>query len=241
MLADFGITKLAVREVSNDERAEGDIIGTIVVIRLALSAAAAAGIQGALIALHRGADVRMAAGVASLSLVGTSLLSVVASFEVRLRQYLESIVIVAGEAVETTLIVVFVVQRRPLADLFAATVIGTSLAAVLALAVVLVRYRVVPRFDRRRVVALLRSAAPLAAVGLVGITLVKLDSIMLAAFRSSREVGLYRSGIPAGRVHPHRGRHLRGHDAPAAHPLRGGRTIPGSRCSTPAARRPPWL
>ncbi len=191
MLADFGITKLAVREVSNDERSEGDIVGTIVVVRLALSAAAAAGIQGALIALHRSADVRMAAGVASLSLVGTSLLSVVASFEVRLRQYLESIVVVAGEAVETTLIVVFVVQRRPLADLFAATVIGTSLAAALALAVVLVRYRVVPRFDRRRVVALLRSAAPLAAVGLVGITLVKLDSIMLAAFRSSREVGLY--------------------------------------------------
>jgi O-antigen/teichoic acid export membrane protein len=191
MLADFGITKLGVREVSADETAEAAVIGTIIALRLGLSALAGVGIQLALWALGRGAEIRWAAAIASLSLLSTSVLSIAIALEVRLRQYVETSVIVVGELVETSLILTFVILRRPITDLFAATATGTAVAAALAGVIVVGRLGVRPRFEARRVRPLARAAVPLAAVGLVGVTLVKLDSIMLASLRSSTAVGLY--------------------------------------------------
>lgn len=191
LMCDFGLNKFGIREVSIDAAAETEVVGTVVVVRLVLAAVAAVLIQVLLFALGRSAEVHTAAAVASITFVAGALLSVTMAFNVRLQQHFEAFTILFGELVETSIVIWLVTHHGSLTELFAATAVGTSLAALLAIVLVRRRLSLHTHFARARVAPLLRGAVPLAAANMVGIVLIKLDIVMLAILRSSREVGLY--------------------------------------------------
>ncbi len=191
LLSDFGLSKLGIREVAVDGDGEAEVVGTVIALRLGLAMVAAIVIQLVLFALGRSAEVHTAAAIASITFAANVLLSVTIAFNVRLQQHVEAFTILFGELVETSLILWVVLAGGTLTELFAATVFGTALAALIAIFLAHRRLSLRARFTRARVAPLLRGALPLAAASMIGIVLVKLDSFMLAILRSRREVGLY--------------------------------------------------
>jgi O-antigen/teichoic acid export membrane protein len=190
MLADFGINQLAVREVSVEESTEGAIVGTVIVVRIGLSVVAALAIQAVLLGLGKSGEVRLAAALIATSFLSNAVMACTIAFHVRLRQHREALIILLGELIETTGILVLIVHKAPLSGLTAATAVGSGVAAVVAV-VSTRRVGLRPRFEATRVRSLMGPALPLAIAGLVGIILVRLDSLMLAVMRSSRDVGIY--------------------------------------------------
>ncbi|MFN8036727.1 MAG: oligosaccharide flippase family protein [Acidimicrobiia bacterium] len=191
LMCDFGLNRFAVKEVSVEPGTETEVVGTVVVLRLLLAAAAAVLIQLLMLALGKSAEVHTAAAVASLTFVGSALLSVTIAFHVRLQQQFEALTLLVGELVETSLVVWLVTHGGTVSQLFGAVAVGSGAAALAAIVLVRSRLSLHVRFARRRVAPLLRGAVPLAAANLAGIILLRIDVVVLAMLRTSREVGLY--------------------------------------------------
>lgn len=195
LVADFGLPKLAVREIfgaSDDD--ENAIIGTVVVMRIVLALVGIAVVELVLLVLQQPGPAYLAALIASLTGVGEAMLAaVVVVFQVRLVQHWEALVRTAAELLETTAILILVHRHAGLAWLFAPPALATALAAGAAVLLARRRYGRRLRFVRARVRPLLVQALPIAPALLVGVVYHKLDSITLAALRPSRDVGLYSS------------------------------------------------
>jgi O-antigen/teichoic acid export membrane protein len=188
---DFGLDKLGVREVAINGASERAILGTVVGIRLALAVACFGLVELILVALGRGAEVRAAAAVASLLFVTRALTSVAISFHVRLEQQYEAVSLLLGEATETALVFWMITNDASFVELFVAPVVGGALAAFAMNAIARRRYRITMSFEWRRIGYLARQAYPLAVAAIVGIAVLRLDSVILAALRSRSEVGIY--------------------------------------------------
>jgi O-antigen/teichoic acid export membrane protein len=193
LLADYGTAKLATREVSRDPASENEILGTIIAARLVLCVACVGLLQLVLALFQVAPELHLAALVASLMYFGDALFVVVVVFYVRIRQQYEAIIRVGMEAFETALTLWLVAQRASLTALFAAPTLATALGAAAAVLLVRRRYgtrlRVAP--DRLRYLA--REALPLGPALLISVCYLKLDALMLAVLRPSRELGLYGS------------------------------------------------
>src|SRR5205823_350441 len=144
-----------------------------------------------LLALGRSAEVQVAGAVASILLIVNSGLAVAMAFHVRVRQHLEAFALLVGEALETAIVLMLVVHGAPLVQLVAAPVVGGVVALSVALLLARHRFGVRLSFDRTRLRHLAIEAAPVALAGIVGIAIVRLDSVMLAALRPSSDLGIY--------------------------------------------------
>jgi O-antigen/teichoic acid export membrane protein len=195
LVADFGLPKLAVREIcAGTNHDEDQILGTVVGLRLGLAVVGIAVTELILLALRQPGPAYVAGSVAALTGVGEAVLAaVVVVFQVRLVQQWEAILRTGAEVIETAAILVLVGRHASLAMLFVPPAVMTALAAVAGVLVVRHRYGRRLRFARERVKGLLIQALPIAPALLIGVLYHKLDSITLAALRPSRDIGLYSS------------------------------------------------
>lgn len=191
ILCDFGIDKFGIREISLDGPTEAEVTGTVVVVRLALSIVSFILVQAALFALDRNVHIHIAAAVASGLFVIQALLTLGIAFAVRIEQQFDALSQLAGEVVETAFTLWLIASGATLAELFSAPVLGGGVAVLLTIALTRRRYRSRVRFARARIVPLMRGSFPIAMAGVVGIVLLRLDTLMLAVLYSSREVGIY--------------------------------------------------
>lgn len=194
LVADFGLPKVAVRDITGSGADENEVVGTIVALRLALAVGGLAVTELVLLAMGQPGRALLAAAVASLVFLSEAVLAaLVVCFQVRLVQQVEALIRTGTEALETAAILVLVALNAGLVWLFVPPVAGTALGAALAFAVARGRYAVRPRFAPARAGGLLREALPIAPALLISMLYRKLDGLSLAVFRPSREVGLYGS------------------------------------------------
>lgn len=191
LLCDFGLVRVAVREVSREPDLEAGALGTVMALRLALAVVSAGLVQVVLLAMGSTGAVRVAAAVASLYFVCDALLAAAIVFHVRLRQQYEALALTVAELVETALVLVVIARGGTFLQLVAAPVVGGVVGVVIAVGIARGRFRARPRLNLGLVRPLMRAAVPVAANGFVGIVVLKLDGLMLGALRPSDEIGLY--------------------------------------------------
>lgn len=191
LISDFGLFKLAVREASRDGDAEGRVIGTTVVARLLLSLLAAGATQIFLAVMGATSEIRLAAGVFSLMFVTEALLTVVVSFHIRLEQQYEAFVRVAGELIETILILWLISRGAGLVPIVAAPVIGGLVAVSAAWLLATRRAGIRPAFGFGQLKYLLREALPIGPALIIAAIYLKLGAFGLILLRPTREVGLF--------------------------------------------------
>ena len=199
LLADYGLSKLAVREIAqhpDDPRAEAEVLGTVVLTRLGLAVVAVGATQAVLAVLGAPGEVHLAALVLSAVYFGEALFDpLMVVFHVRLRQEWEAGIRVVMEAVETALVLWLLATGAGLVALFAAPVVGMAVGVALAVTVTRRRFHTRLRPSPRLVPHLLREGLPLGPALVLGVITLKLDGLMLAGLRTSREVGLYGSAF----------------------------------------------
>jgi O-antigen/teichoic acid export membrane protein len=194
VVADFGLPKLAVRELARSEGDQDEVLGTVVLLRLGLALAAVVGTQAVLAVLGVAPVVHQAAAVASLAVLVDAVLGiVVVCFQVHVVHQYEAVVRVGAEALETGLVLLLISLQAGFLWLFAPPVVG--LLAGLVLAVVFARRRFALRLRpvRRRLRYLVLEALPLGPALLIGVLYLKVDTLVLAALRPPRDVGIYGS------------------------------------------------
>ncbi len=192
VVADFGLPKLAVREMVRPGEDADAVAGTIIGIRIALAVLAVLACQVAVALFDQPPSAHLAAGVASLVIVADAVLGiVVVPFQVSLAQHYEAVIRVVGEALETGLILVLVALGATLPWLFAPPVVGVAVALVLAVFLSRRRFALHPRWVRAKVRPILVEALPLGPALLVGVLYLKLDSFVVAALRPPEDLGLY--------------------------------------------------
>ena len=197
--ADFGLPKLAIREICaarDDGDVENRVLGTIVLLRLLLAFAGVAVAQVALLVLDQPAAAYPAALVASVTTIGEAVVAaVVVVFHVRVAQHYEALVRTGAELLETAAILVLISYQASLVWLFVPPAAGAALSA--ACVILLARYRFGRRLrlDGRLARRLLIAALPIAPTLLVGMLYRKVDALALAALRPSHDVGIYGSAM----------------------------------------------
>jgi O-antigen/teichoic acid export membrane protein len=192
VIADFGLPKLAVREMVRPGEDQDAVAGTIIVIRLALAVVAVLACQVVLALFRQSPSAHQAAAVASLVIIAEAVLGVlVVAFQIRLVQHYEAGIRVVAEALETSLVLLLVARHATLPWLFVPPVVGLVVALVLATALTRHRFALRPRLVVARVRPLLMEALPLGPALLAGVLYLKLDSFVVAALRPSRDLGIY--------------------------------------------------
>ena len=191
LVAELGLPKLAVREVSRDPETAGKVIGTVTVIRLVLAVVAAGLAQLALLALDASAEVRVATLVAGLLAVSEALMSVVVVFHVSLRQQYEAVARSAANVVKLAAVLALVAAGAGLVALVAAPALTAFVAVVLGRRIAVRRFGLRLSFDRSIVRSLLREAAPIAPATIIGVLYLKLDALMVGLLGSRHAVCVY--------------------------------------------------
>ena len=193
LIADFGLSKLATREISQDLDSESEVLGTILLARLCLALLCIGLLQLVLLAIGVPPELHLAALVSSVLYLGDAVLVVVVAFYVRIKQQYEAIIRVGMEAFETTFVIVLIIHKASLPALFLAPTVATLLGAFVAVVVVRRRFDVHLHVALARLPHLLKEALPLGPALLISVCYLKLDALMLAVLRTPREVGLYGS------------------------------------------------
>lgn len=195
LIADAGLHKLAVRESARRPDAVEQIAGTVVAMRVVLSVGAVVLAQLALIPLGASFTVRQATLVASGIGFAEALLGAVVVFHVSLRQHYEAMVRTAMEIVELAVLVVVIRRGGSVVGLAAAPVIGGAVGVMLAHGLGRRRFGFRLRFDRTLVRPLLREALPLAPALFVGVAVLKVDGLFVAALRPRADTGTYGAAL----------------------------------------------
>lgn len=193
LIADFGLVKLATREVARELHSEDEVLGTVLLARLCLAAACVGLLQLSLFGLGEPASVHWAGLVASVAYFGSALMVASVAFYVRVKQQYEAVIQVCMEAFETTFIVVLVARHASLPALFVPPSVAALAGGTAALLIARRRFGVRFRLALARLPYLMKEALPLGPALLISVCYLKLDILMLAILRTPREVGLYGS------------------------------------------------
>lgn len=191
IMSDFGLAKVAVREMVRQPLAAPAILGTAIVGRLLLAGITWLLAQGALLAMGARAEVHLAVAVTSLVFVTDALLAIVVVFQTRLAMQYEALVQVMAQAIDTALIFWLISQEAALVQFVAAPVLSGGIGAALAIALARGKFRAMLQFDRQQLWYLLKEALPVGATLFVVVTYLKMDSIMLGILATSEDVGQY--------------------------------------------------
>lgn len=191
LLSDFGLTKVAVRDMSRSQDHQGAVLGTSMLMRLALALLSLLLVQGVLLGLGIGADLRLAAAVASVQYVADALLSIVAVFQLRLAMQYEALVTVVGQAIDTGLILLLSAHSAPLQIIVGAPVLSGFVAVAIAVVIARRRFGAVLSVDLALVSDLARQALPVGLTLLIAVAYLKIDSVLLGLLATPRDVGIY--------------------------------------------------
>ena len=192
VLADVGLLTVVVREISRDPAQTDRLVGNALLLRLALSLVTLALAAIASLLLPWDREVRVAILIAGVPFVlGLVNSALVAVFQARLRMDRAAVADVIGRAATFVALVIVVA-----ADAGFYAVVGTAAvgaAVTLAITWVLVRREAhpVPRAERNVWRRLLVTALPVGAALAVSEVFFRLDTLLVSAFRSYHEVGLY--------------------------------------------------
>jgi O-antigen/teichoic acid export membrane protein len=191
LLSDFGITKVAVREMARRPDSAPKYLGTSIAARLVLSVVALAAAEIVLAAIGARPAILVGVAIAALLFTAEAALSVTAVFQVRLAMQYEALVILAIQSLDTAAILWLISVDAGLLPILAAPVVSTLLGLVLAWYIARARFGVRVSVDRKIVVSLLREAWPLGVTTLLALLYLKADSVLLGVLATPRDVGLY--------------------------------------------------
>jgi O-antigen/teichoic acid export membrane protein len=191
LLSDAGLPKVALRIAATDSVCIEDVVGTVTVLRLALSVVGAVVTQGALTLVHASPTVRVAGAVACLMFVVEALLSTTLLFQAALQQQFEGYVRVLMELVEFAMLLVVIFRHGGLVQLFLAPIVGGAVGALVGWLLARRRFGRRPAWNTRLAYDLGRLALPVAPGILLGALTLKLDGVMVAVLGTTREVGAY--------------------------------------------------
>jgi O-antigen/teichoic acid export membrane protein len=192
VITDAGLTTVATRELANASYAQArTLVGAIVAIKLTLGMVASAVIVAIAVAVPMEADARAVLIVLAPSLFFVSLNSLTLVFRARVAAWQVLGVALLG-ALVTTYGTVLVYLSIPTTLHFAELRLVAALASgLLALVLVLARYRPRPRLDGAVVRRLLLAALPLGIALALNIAYYRLDVPLLAILRGSTQVATY--------------------------------------------------
>lgn len=191
LVSEFGLNGYAVREVSQNPASAQTVISTAVGARLLTAAGAAALAQLICLLFRVPTTLHLAVAISSLVFITNGLLSITLLFHVAVRQEYDAVVRAAIELIEAVIVVALVARSASLVLIVAAPVISAAIGV--AIAVVLARrcFGLRLRLEWHGLAPMLRRAVPFALIGIVGVVYLKLDALLLAAMRSSSDVGIY--------------------------------------------------
>ena len=191
LLSDFGLSKVAVRDMSREPGAEGAVLGTAMATRVVLSLAAALLAQIGAILLGVREELRAVVAVASLLFLVESLLSVMAVFQVRLAMQYEAIVATAIQALDTAIILALISLKASLIVIVGSPVVSGAIGITIALALVRRRFPLAMRVDVARLRRLLIESAPVGLTTMIVVLYVKTDAVILGLLATPTDVGLF--------------------------------------------------
>lgn len=192
LLSELGINKVAAREMSRDPAQAAGVIGTALGGQLILASLGWAAAQLTFAIVGGRPDLQAVMATASLLYFTEAFsLSFAAIFQVRLALQYDAIARVIAQALDTSLILWLVSAHAGLLALIAAPVLTGAIGVVVAAALVRSRFRISARFDRARLLPLVREALPLGITSIVVIAYLRLDSVLLGILRTADEVGIY--------------------------------------------------
>ncbi|HZT05503.1 MAG TPA: flippase [Chloroflexota bacterium] len=191
VLSDFGLIKVAVREIARDPSIESAVVGTVIGLRCGIGLALALAAQVILVLIHSRDELRGLVLVASVWFISDALLAIAILFQVRIAMHVEALMGLAGCALQGLAAIWLIGRGGGLEELVLLPAIGGFGAAMVGMYLAAVRYRLPARFD-------LRLIPPLAAAGLpvwttVAFTMVnlRLDGVLLGVLATPTDVGLY--------------------------------------------------
>jgi O-antigen/teichoic acid export membrane protein len=193
LVADFGLTKLATREVSARLESEGEVLGTILLARICLAVACVGLLQLVLVGLRASSILHLAGLIASLGFLGNALMVSMVACYVRIKQHYEAIIQTCMELLEAACLVVLVVRRAPHAWLFIPPALAAFVGGVAATLLVRRRFGTHFRLAVARIPYLLKEALPLGPALMISVCYLKIDTLLLVALKTSRDVGIYGS------------------------------------------------
>jgi O-antigen/teichoic acid export membrane protein len=191
LLSEFGLPKLAVREVARDPASQNRVVGTTMVLRLLLCIVSAIVAQLAVLAFDGSAALHLAALFACVHFVAEAVLTVAVVFHVALQQQYEAVARLAANVVKLAVVVVLVSRNAGFVELVAATTGSLVVGAVIAWWIARRRFELRPSFERARALPLLRTSLPVGPAMLIGVLYLKLGALMVALLATREAVGIY--------------------------------------------------
>jgi O-antigen/teichoic acid export membrane protein len=196
LVADGGLAKLAIREVAQGSLSQDDAAGALLTLRISLAGCAALFTQFLLSILRAPQSVHVGAATLSAVYLFEAIFVVFSlPFHLNQRQGLDTQLRLAGEVVETSLLIVLIAIQAPLVSLFAAPVVGAIVGAGIAGVIGLKRYHLRPTYDRVVIRNLWREAAPLIPTVVVGVAAIRLGGFLVARMSTQRSLGLYNAAL----------------------------------------------
>jgi O-antigen/teichoic acid export membrane protein len=191
LLSDFGLGKVAVRDMARDPNAAGSVLGTAIAIRVVLALISAILAQFALAVLGVRAELRPAIAVASLLFLVDAMLGLMAVFQVRLKMHYEALVTIAMQAVDTAVILALIQLQAGLLLLVASPVASGMVGIAIAFMLVRRRFPITLSLDITRLRQLLIDAAPIGLTTVIVVLYIKTDAVILGLLATPGDVGLF--------------------------------------------------
>ena len=191
LVAEFGLPKLAVREIMRGPDDRDAILGTVIGLRCGFALVGTLTAQAILLAVDGSGAAHVAALIASGVLWFDVLYTIIVVTHTEMRQQFEALVRLVMELVEITVLIILVRRGASLPVLFFAPVAGAAVGAAGAQMLARRRFGVRPRFDRGHAGPLLRQAFVIGPTVIIGVAYLKSDGLILAARRSTSEVAEY--------------------------------------------------
>jgi O-antigen/teichoic acid export membrane protein len=192
VLADVGLLTVVVREISRDPFQTDRLVGNALLLRLALSLVTLALAVIASLLLPWDREVRVAVLIAGVPFVlGLVNSALVAVFQARLRMDRAAISDVVGRAASFAALVVVVSLDAGFYAVVGTAAVGAAMTLAVTWLLVRREAHPVPRAERSVWRSLLVTALPIGAALAVSEVFFRLDTLLVSAFRSYHEVGLY--------------------------------------------------
>ena len=194
VLADVGLTATIVRRISADPEVTEPTLGASIPLRVLVSLAITAVFVAAAFVLPFDHRVRAAVLISSIGTLATLFTSIFTPiFQARLAMHWPVAATIAGRVATLGLTYAAIAAGLGFKSLVWAAVLGQlcTLVVTAALALGVMKVRLRPRIDLPYWGVLLRSGIVLGAALAVGQLYFRVDTVILALLRSSREVGLY--------------------------------------------------
>lgn len=191
IVGDFGISKVAVREMAKDRAEAGKVLATSVVLRLALSLLGMALCAVAINLMGYPAGIRNGVYVASVIFLISALQSVNSIFQAFLTMHYDAIIQVTSRAVDTALVLWLVANSGPLIAFLAVPLVSGTVAVVLMLVVIMKQYPLRFAVDFGRFRWMIAEALPIGISFFLVIIYLKTDAILLQRMVGGEAVGTY--------------------------------------------------